>query len=134
MRIMLDTNILISIAVFNSGKLGGLLDYICLHHTLVLPSYVVEELETVVKRKFPDKTASVSRFLMKLPFELEYTPQEMPEHDYFSIRDKDDEPILYSAVTAGVDLLITGDADFFDVDIERPEILSPAEFLEKYSL
>ena len=132
MRIMIDTNILISIAVFNSSRLSGLLNYVCLHHTLVLPSYVVEEFEDVIKRKFTDKTASVSKFLLKLPFELEYTPQELPEHVYFKIRDKDDEPILYSAITADVDVLITGDGDFFEVEIERPEILSPAEFLVKY--
>ena len=132
MRIMPDTNILISIAVFNSGKLGGLLDFVCLHHTLVLSSYVVEEFESVVKRKFPDKTASVSKFLTKLPFELEYTPHELPKHNYFTIRDKDDEPVLYSAITADVDILITGDGDFAAVDIERPEILTPAEFLAKY--
>ena len=31
-----------------------------------------------------------------------------------------------------VDVLITGDKDFKDVDIERPEICTPNEFLEKY--
>ena len=132
MRIMVDTNVLISIAVFNSSKLGALLDYICLHHTLVLPSYVLEEFEGVVKRKFPDKTTSVSKFLLKLPFETEYTPHELPEHNLFTISDKDDEPILYSAITADVDILISGDSDFSEVEIERPEILTPAEFLERY--
>ena len=134
MRIMIDTNILISIAVFNSGKLGDLLNHICSNHILVLSSYALEEFESVVKRKFPDKMAGVIKFLMKLPFELEYTPYELPEHDYFTIRDKYDEPILYSAITADVDVLITGDRDFFDVESERPEILSPAEFLAKYVL
>jgi predicted nucleic acid-binding protein len=32
-----------------------------------------------------------------------------------------------------VDVLITGDADFAAVEIERPEILTPAGFLEKYA-
>jgi predicted nucleic acid-binding protein len=31
-----------------------------------------------------------------------------------------------------IDILVTGDKDFYDVDIERPKILSPADFLEKY--
>jgi len=129
---MTDTNMLVSIAVFNSSRLGGLLNYICLHHTLVLSSYILEELDSVVKRKFPDKITSVHNFLTKLPFELEYTPPELPKHDYFTIRDKNDEPILYSAITADVDILITGDKDFYAVDIERPEIISPADFLAKY--
>ena len=29
-------------------------------------------------------------------------------------------------------VLITGDKDFKDVDVEYPEILTPREFLEKY--
>ena len=36
MRIMLDTNILISIAIFNSEKLKHMLMDICDNHTLVL--------------------------------------------------------------------------------------------------
>ena len=41
----------------------------------------------------------------------------LPEHYYFTIRDKGDEPILYFAITADVDVLITGDKDFADIDI-----------------
>ena len=32
-----------------------------------------------------------------------------------------------------VDVLVTGDKDFSDVEIEKPEILTPAQFLKKYS-
>ena len=31
-----------------------------------------------------------------------------------------------------VDVLVTGDNDFSDVDVEKPEILTPAEFVERY--
>ncbi|MGI6145748.1 MAG: hypothetical protein ACOYED_08300 [Peptococcia bacterium] len=41
-------------------------------------------------------------------------------------------PILVTALLSDVDILITGDKDFFDVDIDRPEILTPREYLEKY--
>ena len=121
MRIMTDTNILISIAVFNSSSLDGILSYICLNHTLVLSSYILEEVQNVVKRKFPDKITNVNEFLARLPFELEYTPHELPKHNLFKIRDIKDEPILYSSITADVDIIITGDNDFAEVDIERPE-------------
>jgi putative PIN family toxin of toxin-antitoxin system len=129
---MVDTNILVSVAVLNSSKLGDLLDYVCLYHMLVLSTYIVEEFEDVVKRKFPDKAVSISKFLMKLPFELEYTPHTLPEHGYFTIRDKNDAPILYSAITADVDILITGDKDFLDIEIARPEIMTSPEFLDQY--
>ena len=132
MRIMIDTNVFISIVVLNSKRLGEMLNDICENHILVLSSYILDELKGVIKERFPCKTAAMDEILFNLPFELEYTPHELPEHDYFTIRDKDDEPILYSAITADVDVLITGDNDFSEVDIERPKILTPAEFLAKY--
>ena len=130
MRIMLDTNILISMFVFKS--MGSLIDTITKKHTIVICSYVIEELHEVISRKFPSKNKDLESFLLKLPFELVYTPQMVDVNDMFVIRDADDEKVLYSAIIADVDILLTGDKDFSDVDIERPEILTPHEFLEKY--
>ena len=130
MRIMLDTNILISMFVFKS--MGSLIDVITKKHTIVICSYVIEELHEVISRKFPSKNKDLESFLLKLPFELVYTPQTVDVNDMFVIRDADDEKVLYSAIIADVDILLTGDKDFSDVDIERPEILTPHEFLEKY--
>ena len=132
MRIVIDTNVFISIVVFDSKRLGEMLNYICENHALVMSSYILDELKGVIEEKFPNKTAAMDEILFNMPFELEYTPHVLPEHDYFTIRDKDDEPILYSAITADVDVLITGDKGFAEVGIERPEILTPYEFMEKY--
>ena len=55
----------------------------------------------------------------------------LPRHEFFSIRDPKDEKILYSAITADVDVLITGDKDFTELEIERPEILIPSEFIKR---
>ena len=41
-------------------------------------------------------------------------------------------PILYSSIMADVDVFVTGDKDFDDLNLEKPEILTPAEFLKKY--
>ena len=131
MRIMLDTNVLISMAMFPSKRFGELLDYITRHHTLILSSFVVEELETVAERKFPAKKDAVDRFLAKLSFELVYTPHKM-KGDLFVIRDMNDYPVLYTAIIEDVDILITGDKDFQAVEIEKPEILTPTEFLDRF--
>ena len=55
MKIMLDTNILISIAIFNSDILKKMLISICDKHTLMLSTQIIKELKKVVKRKFPNK-------------------------------------------------------------------------------
>ena len=60
-----------------------------------------------------------------------YSPSEV-EEKLFEIRDENDYIILHTAIIDDVDVLITGDKDFKDVDIERPEIYTPSEFLEKF--
>jgi predicted nucleic acid-binding protein len=37
-----------------------------------------------------------------------------------------------SAILADADILITGDKDFSGLEIEKPEILTPAEFMRRY--
>ena len=132
MRVMLDTNILVSAFVFRSKHMNNIIRLLAEKYCLVLCSYVIDELHKVINNKFNEKTGALEKFLLELPFELVYTPQTLPQHNIFTIRDKDDEKVLYSAVIADIDVLITGDKDFYDIDIERPEILSPAEFLSKY--
>ena len=93
---------------------------------------MIDELSEVVKRKFPHKQKLLDEFFMELPYELIYTPATIDAHELFEIRDKNDEMVMYSAITADVDILLTGDKDFSDIDIDRPEILTPSEFLERY--
>ncbi|OXS25282.1 MAG: putative toxin-antitoxin system toxin component, PIN family [Acetobacterium sp. MES1] len=131
MRIMLDTNVLISSIIFKSKIMNELIAAILKDHRLVLSSFVIEELKSVVQRKFEGRAAELDHFLTVLPFEYVYTPDEMDE-DLFEIRDEMDYPVLYSAIVEDVDILITGDKDFSDIDIEKPEILTPNEFFEKY--
>jgi len=133
MRVVLDTNILISAFVFRSKKIYAAIDYIVAHHELVLPSYVVDELRDVVARKFPHLVGELDTFLMTLSFTLVYTPSQLPT-GLFEIRDISDAPILYTAIIEGADVLLTGDKDFDDVEVEMLEIMTVAEFEKEYML
>jgi len=128
---MVDTNILLSALVYGSARMATLLERIAEDHTMVICSYVIDEFRSVVTRKTPKYNQAVDAFFAKLSYEMVYTPQwqeNMP-----TIRDEKDKPILAAAILSDVDIFITGDKDFIDgVDIERPEILAPNEFLEKY--
>jgi len=132
MRVMLDTNVLVSLLVFNSPEFEKLLEQACLKHTLVLSSYIIEELYEVIERKFPGKAPVVDVFLSRIPFEIERTPEQLPQHNLFKIRDPEDEKVLYSAFSANVDVFITGDKDFTDIHLKKPKIMTPAQFLQKY--
>ena len=131
MRIMLDTNVLVSALLFPGQKMNALMEKVTTDHQLVLSSYIVDELFDVTQRKFPDKVETVDTLLSQLPYELVYTPKQL-KPDLFEIRDVKDYPILYSAITDDVDVFITGDDDFRDIDVEKPEIVTPARFLDKY--
>ncbi len=131
MRIMIDTNILISALLFPSPHMDRLMYKITTEHQLVLSSYIVEELMNVTRRKFPGQVEAVDILLSHLPYELVYTP-EQPESGLFEIRDPKDYPVLYSAITESVDIFVTGDKDFDDLRLEWPEIITPAGFLRKY--
>ena len=133
MRIMLDTNILISAFVFRSKKMFEVIDHIVSHHELVLASYVVDELKDVVNRKFPKAVGQLDEFLTTLSFTLAYTPRMMPT-GLFEIRDMADAPILYTAIIEGIDVFITGDKDFDDIEIEKPQIMTVAEFADAYMM
>ncbi len=127
---MVDTNVLISLLVFSSKKMNQMMECIFTEHQLVLSSYIVEELKDVVRRKFADKAGVVDTLLAKMNYEYVYTPDILDE-TLFEIRDVKDYPVLYTAILEDVDILVTGDSDFSDVDVEKPEILTPAEFWER---
>lgn len=132
MRIMIDTNVLISIVLFPSEQMNELKAKICKNHTIVLCSHILEELDSVTKRKFKHKSKEIDEFLTELPYELVYTPAFIDKTRFPAIRDIFDYPILATAILENVDILITGDKDFSEVDIEHPEIMTPAVFLSKY--
>jgi len=131
MRVMIDTNILISVLLFPSQQMNALIYKITTEHQLVLSSYVVDELLNVIRRKFKNKLEAADLLLSQLSYELVYTPAK-PRPGLLEIRDERDYPVLYTAITEDVDVFVTGDKDFDELELKRPEIISPAGFLEKY--
>ena len=129
---MLDTNIIIAIAIFDSDYLKKLLEHICQNYQLVISSTIIDEIKDVVRRKFPGQQEAMEKFLYKIPYEYEYVPDAIINEQTIEVRDIKDIPILYSAIAADVDVFVSGDKDFEHLEIEKPEILKPLEFLEKY--
>ena len=131
MRVMIDTNILLSAIMFPNGVAAQAFSKCVLENELVISTYVIEELKDVFRRKFPQSIPSLDRFLEKLSFELAYTPEHITDK-IAEIRDEKDYPILYTAINEDIDVLLTGDKDFKVVNIEKPKILTPAEFLRNF--
>ena len=131
MRIMIDTNIFISAILFPDSTPSKVVEKVLDEYHLVLCSQIIDELHEVFDRKFSHKNSSLEDFLSKLSYELVYTPQRIDKKEYPDIKDQKDLPILVSSILGDVDYLITGDKDFFDIEIERPVIMTAREFLKR---
>ena len=132
MRVMIDTNIIVSAALFPESRLSKSTLELSDRYKLVICDKVITELREVIARKFPNKTQVCERFLRKLDFELALTPTDIDPDIYPKIRDKKDYPILASAIIADVDIFISGDGDFKATDVVRPEIMTIAAFSDTY--
>jgi hypothetical protein len=96
-----------------------MIESIAENHSIVLPTYVLDELKRVTRRKFPEKYGLLESFLQALPFELVYTPEKINKSDYPDIQDVKDLPILVSAILEDVDVLISGDTYFAPLKMEH---------------
>lgn len=97
MRVMLDTCVLISAVL--GEKTNAWIHNVNEKHTIVLCTYVIEEVEN-------NPATKVDMY----------------------IRDLADVPVLEGAIIGKVDVLITLDKDFEDVETSLFEIKRPSEF------
>ncbi len=132
MKVMLDTNILISAFILKSKIMNDLIELLSKNHKIFLSSYTIKELIEITETKFKVNKKYLNIFLEKFPFEIINSPKIIKDK-LFDIRDQDDYVILYTAIISNMDIFITGDKDFENVKIKKPEILGVREFLEKYN-
>jgi hypothetical protein len=76
-------------------------------------------MKDVVGRKFPNRLMDLDVFFQSFPFVTPYTPDHFEASGYPTICDEFDLPILVSAIQEDVDILITVDKDFSDIEIEK---------------
>jgi len=82
MRIMIDTNVLISAVLFPNSQISLLIKKVTETHVLILCSYIIDELYEVFHRKFKDRIHLLDKFLYKLAYELIYTPTKIKAVEY----------------------------------------------------
>jgi predicted nucleic acid-binding protein len=67
MRVMIDTNVLLSALLFPGREMNALMEKATAEHQLVLSSYVVDGLMDVTRRKFKGKERAVDSLLSWRP-------------------------------------------------------------------
>ena len=134
MRVLIDTNILISAALFpQSVPAQAYMRAVTPPHDAVVCDYSMEEMRRVYNRKFPQRLSDFERFVSILMMSVEIVPTPPPEEcaeDEGAIRDVNDRPILRAAIAEKVDALLTGDKDFLESGIACPKMLTAARFIQ----
>lgn len=131
MKIMLDTNILISAALFPDGKAASA------YKKAIMPpfepivcDYIIAELQRKFSQKFPDRITTLESFLAaaRLRIVIVPTPNTQKQEERL-IRDVKDRPILRAAISSNAELLLTGDKDFLEASVSGLKIIGIPEFL-----
>ncbi len=64
-----------------------------------------------------------------VPYQAYVKAVTYPNHGLICEQNVDDRPILRAAMKAGTDVLLTGDKDFLESGLQKPVIMTPAEFV-----
>jgi putative PIN family toxin of toxin-antitoxin system len=133
LRVVLDTNVLVSGIAYPSSIPGGILGaWRQGALEVILSQYILDELARVLPRlnarlKWEEKDFADFIDILSLQADL-VEPQPL---DGEAARDAADIPVLGTLLAAKADYLITGDDDLLAL-AARYSIISPAEFWRKH--
>lgn len=121
MKIMLDTNVLISALIFGGMPKQLIGKLLLMGHDIYVSDYVEKEFLDKINLKWPQKEKDLRKVYQKMNFiHCSSTKDKLGE-----VRDKKDIPVLSDALYNNIDILLTGDKDFLESEINHPIIFSP---------
>ena len=120
MKILIDTNVLISALVFRGRPRTLLIRLLEEEQELFVSSYIDQEFRRKLRQKWPDRMERILEVYEEIAFPiLESTHETRGE-----LRDANDIPILSDAIYHDIDIILTGDKDFLDAGLVRPKAMS----------
>lgn len=129
MKVILDTNVLISAFVFQ-GFAAKIFDHCVINESIVLSPWIVAELKDKLKNKFAIEEIVIKSILDLIEEKVSVIKPENPIPTV--CRDKDDNYILQIAAFVQADAIITGDKDLLVLEsFHHIPILSPRDFWTK---
>ena len=135
MRIVLDTNVLVSALLTGDGHSARIFRSVCEGSlTLVLSEPLLAELHDVlcypkIKRRLEARSIDVVRYVELLRFIAMFVGTNVATVP--AVRDPDDRELLAALLQRPADWLITGDQDLLALSADHP-MLGPAEFVERF--
>ncbi len=135
MRIVLDTNVLLSGLMLPDGTPGKIVNaWRRRQFSLVLSEPMLEEVARVlaypkIRKRLDWEDETIARYIALLRFEAEVVSIAGVEANVPA--DPDDNHLLATLIVSKADWLITGDRDF-DALSESHPIISPSEFVRRF--
>ena len=123
MRGLIDTNVLSSAALNANGiPFQAYVKAVSYPNHGLICEQNVDEMKRIFNKKFPNRLASLDKFLSVALLTLELVPiPTEKDSSEIQIRDRNDRPILRAAIEAKADVLLTGDKDFFGIWREKSD-------------
>lgn len=114
MKILIDTNILISAALNPDGLPSqAFFKAVTYPNKAIISKQNLEELRRIFHKKFPTKINLLESFLEIALNTISVVPTPIKEYELENkIRDVMDRPILRAAIYANADVILSGDKDF----------------------
>jgi putative PIN family toxin of toxin-antitoxin system len=134
MRIILDTNVLVSGIVYPKSVPGRIIQ--AWHSdrvSIVMSEYILDEMERVLPGL---KQCTLSGSEIAQLRELFYFKAEMVELEVIeeaALTDKNDLPILAALLTSGAEVLVTGDKALLKLSDDYP-IVTAADFWNRWGI
>ena len=132
MKVVLDSSVLIAAAISRAGVCAELLEDVLTHHELVLSTYIVDEVRRKLREKFrfPDSEIRQLQRLLTRVGEL-VEPADLPEN---VCRDREDVPVLGTAIAAAASFVVTVDKDLLAlIEFQGVSIIKPGDFWRRTS-
>ncbi len=129
MRVLLDTNVIVS-AVTTRGLCADVFRAVLSAHEFVTCAQVLEEVRRILSMKFLVPEQLIAEYLELIGQDaIVAEPDDLPE---LPIQDQDDAEIVGAAISAGAEVLVTGDHELQSLKkIGQVRILSPRAFWEE---
>jgi uncharacterized protein len=128
-RVVLDTNVLLA-AIATHGLCQALVTLVFRDHVVILSEHILGEVAKHYRGKFKatKRQADATVAMLRANGEI-VEPVTVP---LGTVRDKDDLPVLGTAVAGSAAVLVTGDQELLVLGLFRGvAILSPRDFYER---
>ncbi len=130
MKIVIDTNVLISALIF-PGVSSEIFDFVVNNHEIWLSEWIIKEFSRKCRDKFKIPAEALGETLKHLSEKVNIATPKGGKPEI--CRDPDDNNVLWVARVVEAEIIITGDQDLLLLkEFESTQILSPREYKAGY--